>query len=98
MPLLESDHNIKNERTIVLKVKEGKTAVSSTGLLDGRLFTNENNLKAVMDTSTCLWSFKYDSGIVPAPMKGKWTSFSKMMEWAKGYFDRRNVEIVNVLD
>lgn len=98
MPLLPSEHNLKDSRILVLKVKDGLAPKSSTGLIDRRLFTNENNLRAVMDTATSLWHFKYDSGIVEPKLRGRWTSFSKLLEYAKNYFDKRNVEIVNVID
>lgn len=98
MPLQASEHNRKDDRILVLKKIEGKHTLASSGLIDNRLFSNENNLHAVMDPTTCLWTFKYDSGTLPASMRGQWTSFSKLYDFAKTYFHKRNIEIVNVLD
>lgn len=86
------------DRVLVLKVKEGLKPMSTTGAADPRLFTGENKLHAVMDLQTCLWRFKYDMGIVPEPLKGTFTNFTALKKFASAYYDKRNIEIVEVKD
>ena len=88
----------KTDRILVLKLMEGKEPVSSTGIIDPRLFKGENNLHAIMDEETCLWYMRYDKGVVPPALKSSsFTSFSKLYKYAKEYFAKRNIEIVEVL-
>lgn len=86
------------DRILVLKVKDGKAPIASTGLIDKRLFTGENNLHAIMDMQTCLWTVKYDNGGLPEPLKQQFTSFSSLLKHTRAYFHKRNVEIVEVKD
>lgn len=86
------------DRILVLKVIDGKAPVASTGLVDKRLFTGENNLHAVMDTQTTLWTVKYDNGGLPEPLKQQFTSFGSLLKYVSAYFRKRNVEIVEVKD
>lgn len=86
------------DRVLVLKVIEGRKPLSTSGVADPRIFTGENKLHAIMDLETCLWRFKYDMGIVPEPLKGNFTSFTALKKFAIGYFNKRNIEIVEVKD
>lgn len=86
------------DRVLMLRPAEGKTALSSKGMLDNRLFKGENKLHAIMDTQTCLWSLKYEIGGLEAPLKQQWTSFNQLMKYLREYFNRRNVEITEVVD
>ena len=86
------------DRILVLKVKEGMKPISTTGAADPRLFTGENKLHAVMDEQSCLWRMKYDMGIVPEPLKGTFTGFKQLKKFAEQYYDKRNIEIVEVKD
>ena len=88
----------KTDRILVLKVKEGERPISSTGLVDTRLFSGDNKLHAVQDLSNRLWSLKYEMGGVPEPLKEKFTTFDRALHSAKTYFNKRNVEIVEVID
>ena len=45
-----------------------------------------------------LWAFKYDSGGLPEPLKQKFTSFKALFDFAKVYFLKRNLEIVEIKD
>ena len=86
-----------SDRVLVLKVKDGKAPLTSTGLVDNRLFSGENNLHGVMDPQSCLWSFKYEMGGLPPALKDqKFTSFSVLKRYAEEYFKKRNIEIVEV--
>jgi hypothetical protein len=85
-------------RTLVLAPIEGEKIKSSTGLVDPGLFTGENNLFAIMDTQTCLWCFKYKRGGLPPALKQRFTSFDRLLEYARNYFRTRGIQIVEVLD
>lgn len=86
------------DRVLVLKVMDGKKAISTTGAADPRLFTGENKLHAVLDEQTTLWKMKYDMGIVPEPLKGTFTGFKALKKFAELYYAKRNIEIVEVKD
>jgi hypothetical protein len=91
--------NKKPDRILVLKIKDGeKGALNSIGVLDKRLFTGENNLHAIMDKETCLWSLKYDAGGIPYAMKQQFTSFSTLYKFVEAYLKKRNIEIEEVIE
>jgi hypothetical protein len=83
------------DRILVLEKIDPK---GDTGLIDPKVFKGENNLHAVMDQGTCLWSFKHDRGMVPAPLRNKYTSFKAAREQAEEYFRQKNIRIVEVKD
>lgn len=85
-------------RTLVIRPKEGRSPKSSTGLIDQRIFTGENNLHVIQDKSSNLWSFKYDSGGLPEPLKERFSTFNNALVVAKSYFDKRDIQIVEVID
>ena len=89
------DKNNGPEREIVLRPMEGKKAVSSSGLVDTRLFKGENKLNAIMGEDG-LWFCRYNDGNLPEPLKVKFTSVSKLLSHIKTYYEKRNVEIVEV--
>ncbi len=87
----------KTDRLISLSVIDGEAAVSSTGLIDKRLFTGENKLHAIKDPQTCMWSFKYEQGGLPQALKTqRFTSFNALIKYAGDYFRKRNIEIKEV--
>jgi hypothetical protein len=92
-----SAHMRSEERELVLK-PIGRGPLSTAGLVDSRLFTGENNLRVLKDPITNLWIFKYRSGITPAPLRQKFTSYASLMTFAEGYFGRRNIVIEKVID
>lgn len=85
------------DRVLVLKVKDGMKPMSTTGAADPRLFTGENKLHAILDEQLGLWRMKYDMGVVPEPLKGSFTNFQALKKFAEAYYDKRNIEIVEVL-
>lgn len=87
-----------NRRVLVLKVKEGEKAKATTGGVDPRLFSGEDNLIAEMDERTSLWSIRYIKGILPQPLRQKFTTFNKAKEFAEDYYGRRGLQIVEVKD
>jgi len=87
-----------SDRIFTLSRIDDKAPLSSTGMVDGRLFSGENKLHAIMDEQTCLWTFKYALGITPEPLKQRFTTFSNLKKYAEEYFARRNVKITEVID
>lgn len=88
-----------NDRALVLKrIDESKSPGTTTGIVDNRLFTNENTLRAVRDPVNSLWRLRYKTGLLPGPLKQKFTSFSELMRFAEAYFKKRNMKIVEVVD
>lgn len=86
------------DRILVIRPMEGKDPVAVTGIIDKRLFTGDNKLHAIMDTQTSLWSLKYEQGGLPEPLKQRFTSIKKLMDFVTAYFAKRNVEIKEVQD
>lgn len=87
-----------DDRILVLSIQEGKSAKGSTGLLDTRLFSGDNQLHAVKDPTTCFWYLKYDKGGVPEALKGRYTAFKDLLKFAQAYFNERNIDIKEVKD
>lgn len=88
-----------SDRVLSLSVIDGEKAKSSTGLLDTRLFTGEQQLRLKMDSQTCLWFFQYtNNGILPEPLKGKYTGFKAGLKTAEDYFKKRNIQITDIKD
>src|SRR5690349_2629341 len=94
----ENEKVRKNDRVIILGPVEGKKAVSSTGIVDTRLFTGENKLHAVRDPQSSLWRMKYEMGSVPDELRQSFTNFEKLLAFAKTYYAKRNIEIKEVID
>ncbi|SRR6266576_4976810 len=89
--------NRKNNIEIILKLIDGEKAKTSTGLIDRRLFTGEHTLHARMD-SHGLWYLDYKFGILPAPLKQRFTNWNKLHNYIKDYFANRNIEIKEIID
>ena len=93
--------NVKNHTTtreLVLKVKMGAKPVSSTGLIDNRLYNGNNKLYAYLDPIHLLWRVKYADGTIPEALRQNWTKFSYLYEYVKNYYEKRNLDIVEVKD
>jgi hypothetical protein len=90
------------DRILKLEIMDGRKPLGSTGNTDPRLFKEDgpetNQLHAVMDLETSLWSIKYDKGAIPAALAGRFTGFKQLYDHAKNYFAKRNINITQVLD
>lgn len=89
------------DRIITLEPIDGKKPLSSTGLVDPRLFKDGedgNKLRAVMDQGSCLWTMKYEKGGIPEGLQGQFTSVKALIKHAEDYFGRRNIRITSVKD
>jgi hypothetical protein len=95
----QDDKQRKTERTLIVRLKEGlKGAKTTTGMVDSRIFQGKENVVAVMDEQTCLWRLRYRAGILPEPLLQQFTSFEKLMKFAREYFGKRGMDIVDVKD
>lgn len=81
-----------------LKAKEGMQVKNSVGIADSRLLTGDNKLHAILDHQTGLWYMQYDNGVLPPILKQRFTTLHYLVTFAKGYYDKRNVEIEEVRD
>jgi hypothetical protein len=98
--ILESEGNLRaTDRVLSLEVVDGKSAKTTTGLLDSRLFDGRQKLHLKMDIASNLWNFQYESnGLLPEGLRGRFTSFNKGLEHAQLYFAKRNVRVTEILD
>lgn len=92
----EKSKTMSDNRVLVLKQIEGETVKNSAGITDSRLFNGGNSLRAVKDPQYDLWMLKYTAGL--HPVKERFTTFAKLMEFAQKYYKDRGVQIVEVLD
>ena len=52
-----------------------------------------------MDLITGLWTFKYERGILPGPMRTeRFTSFNSAYKFAEDYLKTKNIKIVGIKD
>jgi hypothetical protein len=87
----------KDERIILLEKIPGKNSVATSGLVDNRLFEGKNTLKAFMEPNGHIWGMKYEAGAIPEPLKQKFTSFTKLLAHAEGYFAKRGIRIAGIV-
>lgn len=87
----------KEDRIINVEVEDNKKPMTTTGLVDSRLFTGENKLHGIRGPDG-LWIVKYERGIVPEVLKQKFTSFSQLTKFVEGYFKKRNIVIKEITD
>lgn len=89
------------DRILMLEEIEGKGALRGTvgNIVDPTLFKEGGNrLHCVMDQSTCLWSFKYEKGMIPPGLKGSYTGFRAAKKKAEEYYFNRNIRVSEVKD
>jgi hypothetical protein len=87
-----------DDRILILRPKAGELPLTSGLAVDRRLLTGENRIHAILDKNFMFWSLRYDAGNLPPPLRQSFTSFGKCLDFVKNYFDRRNIEVVEVLD
>ena len=90
------DKNHSPMRELVLKPFEGKL-VKGNNLVDPGIWKGTNSLKIIQD-ETSLWGFKFDKGVLPDPLKQRFTSVTKAIRFATDYFAKRNIELTEVKD
>ncbi len=87
-----------NDRVLILRVMEGKKPTTGAGVVDARLFTGENRLHALFDERTGMWNMRYETGGLPGGLQEKFMDFETLVEHARKYYAKRNVEIAEVED
>lgn len=96
MAISPEAHMRSPDRILSMKIKDIK--VKDTSLLDPRLATGENKVHVIKEEQTGFWYFKYEHGGLPEPLKCKFTSFKKALQHAEEYYNRRNIDITEVID
>jgi hypothetical protein len=71
----------KDKRIISLAPMEGKKTLSSTGMIDPRLFTGENQVIAQYDANAGMWSARYSVGATPMGLQQRFTLFNDLVEY-----------------
>jgi hypothetical protein len=96
----EAETNLRStDRVLSVEPIDGKAPLSSLGMVDHRLFTGEQKLHLKMDPQTCLWYFQYaNNGLLPEPLKGRFTGFKAGLKFAEEYFKKRNIKVTQVKD
>lgn len=84
-----------NDRILKLEKIDPK---GKTDMVDPQVFEGKNNLHAVMDTSNCMWTCRYEHGLPPEPLRQRFTDFKTLYQHAERYFSLKNIKIVEVLD
>lgn len=87
-----------DERYLVIRPMEGKHTLSSKGLVDNRVFQEGNTMYAMLDPVTNLWVIKFAAGSPPGPLRQKFTSLPRLVEFVRVYMAKRNLELVEVVD
>lgn len=98
---LESNRKNKlrsDDRVFKLCALDDKHPISTSGLIDKRLFTGDNKLHAIKNGQTTLWSLKYDQGGVPEYLRQQFTSFKLLVKVVGEYFAKRNIKIEEIID
>lgn len=92
--------NIRStDRVLELAPIEGKSALTSQGQPDKRLFTGEQKLHVKMDPNTTLWYFQWEqNGVLPGGLKGMFTGANAAIRHALAYFGGRNIQVTKVID
>lgn len=86
-----------NDRILVLEAMPGKNARNVAGRVNTTLFTGTNKLHAIRDPQVSLWYFKYDDGVLPESLKCQFTSFPKLLTYARDYYKKRDIQIKEVI-
>lgn len=86
-----------DDRVIKLSKIEGKSPLSTNGLVDNRLFTGDNKLHAVREPNG-LWSLYYERGTLETALRVKFTSYPALIKYLEDYYRKRNIKIEEVLD
>ena len=83
------------DRILVLNVIDSNARI---GLIDPQVFTGNNPLHAKRDDQAGLWYLQYEHGILPEPLKQRFTSFKALLKYSDDYFRKKNIAIKEVKD
>lgn len=88
----------KDRRVISLRPIDNKKPLTTSGAIDSRLFTGENQLVAIYDTASGMWSARYTIGATPMGLQQRFTLFNELVEYLRQFYRLRNVEISGIKD
>lgn len=95
IPAEKRDKQRSDDRILVLR--QGDKPKTSAGLVDSRLFNGQNKLHVIKNNQG-LWSFKYEQGGLPEPLKQRFTRFEDALTFASRYFGKRDIKIEAIID
>lgn len=84
---------LPDRRVFTLKPIEGLKPLTSSGMVDPRLFTGESQLFAVYDPQKGVWFLRSDGGSLPGGLQGQFTEYGKLVEYITSYYLARNVSV-----
>lgn len=87
-----------DDRLLIIRPIDGKKPMSSTGLVDPRVYTGKPTLHAIKDPVYDLWKLKSEVGTVVEPLRQKWTTFKRLERDVNDYFSKRGLHIAQVVD
>lgn len=83
-----------NDRILILeKIDKEK---KNHSLVDPKTLEGKNPLHIYMEQG--MWYFRYEHGLVPGPLRDRYTSFKVAKDAAEAYFLNNNIRIVDVID
>ena len=98
LPNPTRDKMHSDQRYLIIRPMEGQHSLSSTGLVDNRVFQGGNTVYAMRDPLTDLWVIKFASGSPPGPLRQQFTTLPMLIEFARVYLAKRNLNLVEVID
>jgi len=82
------------DRILVLeKIDKEK---KDTSIIDPKVLEGKNPLHLYLEQG--MWYFRFEHGLVPGPLRDRYTSFKIAKDTAEAYFLTRNIRIADVLD
>lgn len=86
----------KTDRSFKLKIVDNELPLASTGMVDTRLFKGGNIFHIKKDPETNFWTFAYDDGIIPQPLRCNFTNFTMAKKHADLYYNGRNLNLEEI--
>ncbi len=93
---MDYDRNRSLEREITLEVMDEKKPKNSLGMTDPRLFTGETKIYAVQDPHFMNWGLKQSQGVLPEPLRQRFSSIRALTDFVKSYYATRNIKVTKV--
>jgi len=89
--------NVSNNRIIYLERIPGTKPLTDKGDKDYRIFLEKTPLHAIRNDNTNLWTMHYTPpAVIPEQLKQQFTKFDLLVEHARSYFAKRNIQIKEI--
>ena len=88
----------KDNIEVILRPMDDKKPKNASSFIDPDIFTGKNKLHIVRSSRNLNWRFKYERGELPDALKQYFTTFTDAIQYAKNYFGKRNIKIVDIID